>query len=74
MTEYTTPEAAALLGVQPNTVTHYIKRGLLKAKKRGRDYWIEQTEVERYQAERRTAGRPRTNAAHTPQGREDTTR
>ena len=54
----TTTEAAALLGVQPKTVSRYIKRGLIEAEKRGRDYWIAAAELERFKAERRGRGRP----------------
>ncbi len=59
MPELTTPEAAALLGVQPKTISRYIKRGLIAAEKRGRDYFITQEEIERFKAERRGRGRPR---------------
>jgi excisionase family DNA binding protein len=55
----TTTEAAALLGVQPKTVSRYIKRGLIKAEKRGRDYWITVAELDRFKAARRGRGRPR---------------
>lgn len=59
----TTPEAAAVLGVQPKTVTRYILRGLIAATKRGRDYWIEPSALTQFQQMRRgvgyPAGRPR---------------
>lgn len=55
----TTPEAAALLGVQPKTVSKYIKRGLIKAERRGRDYFIAESELERFKIERRGRGRPK---------------
>lgn len=55
----TTSDAAALLGVQPKTVARYIKRGLINAEKRGRDYWINDAELERFKAERRGRGRPK---------------
>lgn len=57
--KYTTVEAAAELGVQPKTVSRYIKRGLIEAEKRGRDYFITAAELERFKAERRGRGRPR---------------
>lgn len=55
----TTDEAAIVLGVQPRTITRYIERGILKAEKKGRDYLIPQEEIERFQRERRRAGRPK---------------
>lgn len=55
---YTTAEAAAVLGVLPNTVTHYVQRGLITAEKSGRDYFIAPDEVARFQRERRRSGRP----------------
>ncbi len=54
----TTTQVATVLGVQPRTVTRYIERGLIVATKYGRDYLIEQTELERFQRERRKRGRP----------------
>lgn len=57
----TTTEAAALLGVQPKTVTHYISRGLIAADKHGRDYRISTEELARFQRERRLPGRPKEN-------------
>ena len=54
----TTTEAAAALGVSRAWVWRLVKGGLLAAEKRGRDYWIEGTEVERYRRERRPAHRP----------------
>lgn len=55
----TTAEAAARLKLKPRSVVQLISRGLLKAEKRGRDYFIEAVEVERYERERRPAHRPR---------------
>jgi len=52
----TLPEAAALLAVTPATLRQQIANGRLHATKRGRDWWLTQTEVERYQRE--SAGRP----------------
>lgn len=55
----TTREAADRLGLKPRSVVQFIKRGLIAAEKRGRDYLIEEAEVERYERERRPANRPR---------------
>lgn len=60
---YTTPQAAAMLGLKPKTVSRYIKRGLIKAERRGRDYWITESELERFKVERRGRGRPRNEDA-----------
>ena len=54
----TTSEAATRLGIKARSVAILIKRGLITATKRGRDYWIEADEVARYAAERRAAHRP----------------
>lgn len=59
MDELTTREAAEALGVQPKTVTRYILRKLIKAEKRGRDYFIATAELERFRSERRAVGRPK---------------
>jgi excisionase family DNA binding protein len=55
----TTAEAADRLGIKPRSVVAFIKREILKAEKRGRDYWIEDSEVERYSQERQPQHRPR---------------
>lgn len=55
----TTLEAAAALGVSRAWVWRLIKGGTLVGEKRGRDWWIEQEEVERYKRERKPAHRPR---------------
>lgn len=55
----TTHEAADRLGLTPRSVARLIKRGVIAATKRGRDYWIEDSEIERYIAARRPAGRPK---------------
>lgn len=55
----TTVEAAAFLGVTRAWVWRLIKGGTLVAELRGRDWWIEREEVERYKRERRPAHRPR---------------
>lgn len=54
----TTAEAANRLGLKARSVVQLIKRGLITATKHGRDYWIEDTEIERYERERRPAYRP----------------
>lgn len=59
-----TADAAERLGIKPRSVVQLIKRGVLAAEKRGRDYWIEDAEVERYARERRPAHRPKIEIAH----------
>ena len=54
----TTTEAAGVLGITPRTIQRHIKEGHLKAKRYGRDYLIEDQELERFQRERRRRGRP----------------
>lgn len=49
-------EAAAILGTSPDNLRGAIKRGSLKATKHGRDWWVERSEVERYQRENRRGG------------------
>jgi excisionase family DNA binding protein len=46
-------EAAAVLGLSPSTLRHQIRNAKLTATKRGRDWWIESAEVERYAHENR---------------------
>lgn len=55
---FTTHEVADRLGIKARSVVQLIKRGLLSATKKGRDYLIEASEVERYLKERRPAHRP----------------
>ena len=55
----TTTEAAAALNVSRAWVWRLIKSGTITAEMRGRDWWIEPAEVERYRRERRQAGRPK---------------
>lgn len=62
---YTTAEAATVLGIQPKTVTRYILRGLIQAEKHGRDYQIEDEELERFRRVRRKPGKPRTKKGPT---------
>jgi excisionase family DNA binding protein len=54
----TTTEAAERLGISKRSVARLIKRGRIAAEKRGRDYLIEEAEVERAQT-RPGRGRPR---------------
>lgn len=54
----TTTEAAALLCMTRAWLWRLINRGTIKAEKRGRDWWIEAKEIERYRIERRKPGRP----------------
>lgn len=55
----TTEQAATVLGLSLRTVQAHIKRGNLKAEKRGRDWWIEADEVERFRQTRRGRGKPK---------------
>lgn len=48
----TTKEAAARLGIHWRSVVKAIQRGKLKAEKRGRDYFIEQAELDSYDQSR----------------------
>jgi len=54
----TTAEAAEQLKITKRSVARLCKKGVIKAELRGRDYWIEENEVERYKRERRPAHRP----------------
>lgn len=58
MKTLTTEEAAAVLGLTPDTVRHYLHRGTLVGTKRGRDWFISEAEIARYQRDRKKAGRP----------------
>lgn len=55
----TTHEAANRLGLTARSVARLIKAGVIAADKRGRDYWIDDSEVARYASERKPAGRPK---------------
>jgi excisionase family DNA binding protein len=57
--DYTTQEAAEILGVQPRTITRNIERGNLKAIKRGRDYSITQAALDTFKSNRKGPGRPK---------------
>ena len=47
-----TADAAKRLGISVRAVQLAIQRGRLHAEKRGRDWWITETEVQRYDRER----------------------
>ena len=49
----TLKEAAESLGVTPDNLRGAIARGVLKAKKLGRDWFVTPAEVERYRREHR---------------------
>ncbi len=49
----TLTEAATILGIQADTLRRQIRLGKLRATKRGRDWWVTKSEVERYQRENR---------------------
>lgn len=51
----TVNEAAKRLDVAPVSVRNAIARGVLPATKRGRDWWLEEADVERYAKEHRYA-------------------
>jgi len=53
----TLAEAADRLGVAASTLRHQIANGSLRAKKRGRDWWVTKPEVARYQQQHRRIGR-----------------
>ncbi len=59
MKDYTTSEVAIILGMQPETITRYVKRGVIEGVKRGRDYFVTQQTLEAYQQKRRRAERAR---------------
>ena len=47
----TLKEAAAVLGLRPDTLRKQAQRGVLRAERRGRDWWVEPAEVARYERE-----------------------
>lgn len=56
----TTKQAADRLGLtRSKTVVEYIRRGLIKAERFGRDYAISEQEIERFIRERRKVGKPK---------------
>lgn len=52
----TLPEAANRLGTTTAGLRMAIRRGALKAEKHGRDWWVTNSEVERYRRENRRGG------------------
>jgi excisionase family DNA binding protein len=56
-TIFTTREAADYLGFAEDTIRRYIYRGLIFAKKHGRDYQVTKAECDRYSKEKRSRGR-----------------
>lgn len=50
---YTTKEAAKILGLSPVTMRIYANKGIIKAQKRGRDWFISQTEVTKFKLRER---------------------
>jgi excisionase family DNA binding protein len=63
-TDYTTIEAAQILGISPITVRAQIYRKQLNAQRRGRDWFIAAEELMRYQREQR--GQPGRPLSSTP--------
>lgn len=60
----TLAQAAELLGVSHNTLRHQANTGRLRAVKIGRDWLVEEAEVERYRAQ--SLGRPGRRAHDDP--------
>ena len=61
----TTAEVADRLGINPRSVVQLIRRGILAAEKRGRDWFVAEAETERYERERRAPGRPKDDTDKT---------
>lgn len=55
----TTKEAADQLGVKINWIQKLIQSKRIKAQKVGRDYWIEQADLDVYKKDKRPVGRPK---------------
>lgn len=49
MTDYTTAEAAVLLGLRPSAIRSAIRRGRISAARHGRDYLIPLPELRAYE-------------------------
>jgi excisionase family DNA binding protein len=64
MSDYTTSEAARILGISPITVRAQIYRKQLAAHRHGRDWFIAAEELARYQREQ--SGRPGRPLSSTP--------
>lgn len=45
-------QAAATLGLRPDTLRHQVHKGKLRARKMGRDWYVSDADVRRYRAER----------------------
>jgi excisionase family DNA binding protein len=57
-----TKEAAQRLGVKTTSaVRQFILAGRLKAEKRGRDWWIDEEEIKRFEKLPRKIGKPKSN-------------
>lgn len=68
----TIPEAAARLGVKRQWVWRLVKAGRIEAKLYGRDWLIEEREIERYEQERQPAHRPKGHrSGHDEQAQDD---
>lgn len=65
-TEYTTSEAADVLGVEQQTIKRNILRGNLVAEKHGRDWIIKAAEFEKFKNTPRRSGRPSRATATLP--------
>ncbi len=57
--EYNVPEAAEVLGIKPDTLTHTIMNGKLNAELRGRNYYIKHEDLMKFKDTPRKVGRPR---------------
>ena len=54
-----TAEAATALGLPPDTIRQYARRGVLRSKLIGRTVLISASSVQEYLTERRPPGRPK---------------
>lgn len=57
-TVFTTREAARYLGLAEDTIRRYIYRGLIQARKQGRDYAVTKRDCDLYKKNRRPRGNP----------------
>jgi excisionase family DNA binding protein len=57
--EYSVPEAAELLGIKPDTLTHLLMNNRLNAELRGRNYYIKHEDLMAFKNTPRKVGRPR---------------
>lgn len=58
----TTKEAAALTGYNLEYIRQMIRRGVIRAEKRGRDWWVDRASIESYANEMKRLG----TAKHDP--------